>query len=405
MSNQHLVPARLLAVAAIALPATAGETMYATSYPVNPSLLAIDSSTGGVLSSVSITGEEALFGGLTFSLDGSELYSIDGYNDGNSDRTFRIDPATGAGTVVGDTGFNWNFRCVEVDPTAGTLYATRDNELYTLDTTTGAATSVASISGSSLDQATAMAIDSTGHAYMTDIVGVGLFSLDLSTGAMTHLGDLGAPSFFQDLAFDSAGVLWAVKSGGGIYTIDIGAVTATFVRSSGSYGGITFQRDLHVGTPYCFGDVGSGTPCPCGNDNDGSVPGSGCANGVFASGAQLTASGSASLSNDTLVFATTGLEPTNSGLYFQANNDLSPGLVWGDGLQCAGGQLKRLGVRFSDASGYSDTSGFATPISVKAGNIVAGDTKHYQCWYRNPVGSPCSTDFNASNGLAITWAP
>ena len=39
---------------------------------------------------------------------------------------------------------------------------------------------------------------------------------------------------------------------------------------------------------YCFGDPGSGTPCPCGNDNDGSVPGSGCANGVFTSGAQLS---------------------------------------------------------------------------------------------------------------------
>jgi len=160
-----------------------------------------------------------------------------------------------------------------------------------------------------------------------------------------------------------------------------------------------------IGVLYCFGDPGSGTPCPCGNDNDGSVPQSGCANGVFASGAQLTASGDPSLGADTLVLATTGTEPSNSGLYFQANNDLSPGLVWGDGLQCAGGQLKRLGVRFSDANGYSDTSGFAQPISVKAGNIVAGDTKYYQLWYRNPISSPCTSDFNSSNGLAITWGP
>jgi len=94
-----------------------------------------------------------------------------------------------------------------------------------------------------------------------------------------------------------------------------------------------------------------------------------------------------------------------SGLFFQANNDLSPGNVWGDGLQCAGGGLKRLGVRFSDGSGYSDTSGWATPISVKAGNILAGDTKYYQLWYRNPYMSPCGTQFNASNGYAITWAP
>ena len=165
-----------------------------------------------------------------------------------------------------------------------------------------------------------------------------------------------------------------------------------------------FDPAFGPGTGYCFGD-GTGTPCPCGNDNDGSVLGAGCANGAFTSGAKLTGTGVASLSADTLVLATTGLEPSNSGLYFQANNDLSPGLVWGDGLQCAGGQLKRLGVRFSDATGYSDTSGYPQPISVKAGNITAGDTKYYQCWYRNPNGSPCATDFNASNGYAVTWAP
>ena len=163
-----------------------------------------------------------------------------------------------------------------------------------------------------------------------------------------------------------------------------------------------------VGVRFCFGDIGSGTPCPCANDNDGSVPESGCANGVFASGAQLNGSGTASLSADTLVLATTGLEPSNAGLYFQADNDLSPGNVWGDGLMCTGGQLKRLGVRFADGSGYSDTSAWSTPISVRAGNIMAGDTKRYQCWYRNPLYPPCGTgvnDFNASNGLEVVWAP
>ena len=162
------------------------------------------------------------------------------------------------------------------------------------------------------------------------------------------------------------------------------------------------------GTVYCFGDPGSGTPCPCNNDNDDSVPGSGCANGVFASGAQLTGSGQAIIGADTLVLATTNLEPNNAGLYFQADNDLSPGVSWGDGLRCAGGSLKRLGVRFSDASGYSDTSGFAFSISAKAGNVSAGDTKYYQCWYRTTSNPPCGpgvNDFNTSNGYRITWAP
>jgi len=156
------------------------------------------------------------------------------------------------------------------------------------------------------------------------------------------------------------------------------------------------------GAGYCFGDVGSGTPCPCNNDNDGSVPGSGCANGVFPSGAQLTGSGVASVSGDTLVLAATGLEPLNSGLYFQADNDLSPGQAWGDGLRCAGGALRRLEVVFSDAAGASSTS---LELSAKAGNVSAGHTKYYQCWYRNPAGSPCLGEFNATNGYAVTWTP
>ena len=159
------------------------------------------------------------------------------------------------------------------------------------------------------------------------------------------------------------------------------------------------------GTGFCFGDPGSATPCPCGNDNDGSEWWSGCANGVFPSGAQLTGSGTASLSADTLVLLTTGLEPYLGGLYFQADNALLPPLNWGDGLRCAGGQLRRLGVRFADPQGHSDTSGLPLPISVRAANVAAGDTKYYQCWYRNPTGSPCANDFNASNGYEVTWGP
>lgn len=157
--------------------------------------------------------------------------------------------------------------------------------------------------------------------------------------------------------------------------------------------------------PFCFGDPGAGTPCPCGNDNDGTVPGSGCANGVFTSGAQLSGSGIASVSADTLVLSTTGLEQNNSGLYFQADNDLSPGSAWGDGLRCAGGNLKRLQVRFADAAGHSGTT---IGISTKVGNVAPGDTKRYQCWYRTTVNPPCGAglnDFNSSNGLEITWVP
>ena len=161
---------------------------------------------------------------------------------------------------------------------------------------------------------------------------------------------------------------------------------------------------FEIGPPgigFCFGDLGSGTPCPCNNDNDGSLPGSGCANGVFASGAQLTGNGLASVTNDTLVLRTAYQEPSNFGLYFQGITDLTPGLLWGDGLRCTGGAIKRLQVRFADGVGSSNTT---IPIGSKGG-VSAGDTRYYQCWYRNPQSSPCGYHYNASNGYAISWIP
>jgi len=242
---------------------------------------------------------------------------------------------------------------------------------------------------------------STGEytAWFTNPSSGDLWTVRCASDGSIYGGDASAPSRIRRFSDDDA-------SG----VIDAGEVTDLYDNSIAvEY--LSNPRCIALqyvqqppGTPYCFGD-GSGTPCPCGNANDGSVPESGCANGVFASGAHLTGTGVASVGADTLVLSTSGQEPNNSGLYFQANNDLTPGLIWGDGLQCAGGQLKRLGVRFADAGGYSDTSGYTQPISVKAGNVMAGDTKYYQCWYRNPVNSPCASEFNASNGYAVTWTP
>ena len=194
------------------------------------------------------------------------------------------------------------------------------------------------------------------------------------------------------------------SAGDHLWGVGIDASGGEWVASGDSDEILHLASVSHAGA-YCFGDPGSGTPCPCNNDNDGSVPGSGCSNGYYWSGAQLSSFGEARVSADTLVLVATHLEPNNSGLYFQADNDLSPGVTWGDGLRCAGGSLKRLQVRFSDTFGTSFTT---VDIAARAGNVLAGDTKHYQCWYRTTLAPPCGpgvNDFNASNGVAVTWTP
>jgi hypothetical protein len=155
------------------------------------------------------------------------------------------------------------------------------------------------------------------------------------------------------------------------------------------------------GLGYCFGDGVS--PCPCGNDNDGSLNGgqSGCANGVSAGGAVLLGSGSNSVSAGDLSLEAFGLDPNQPGLYFQGVNQIAGGLGvgFGDGLRCAGGEVIRLQVVVADSFGDSNTS-----ISVASrGGASAGDVKRYQLWYRNPNTSACLTGFNLSNGYEVAW--
>lgn len=173
----------------------------------------------------------------------------------------------------------------------------------------------------------------------------------------------------------------------------------------GSCNGIQLvKRDGPCGDPgtrYCYGEPAAGTPCPCGNDNDASLRGAGCANGVFPSGARLDGYGVASVSSDTVQLIARHVEPYNFALFFQGNNAIDFGVPWGDGLRCAGGGEKRLEARVSDEEGTAYTT---ISISTKAG-LSAGDHKHYQCWYRNPQGSPCSYQFNLTNGVSLLWTP
>ncbi len=164
------------------------------------------------------------------------------------------------------------------------------------------------------------------------------------------------------------------------------------------------------GTPYCFGNTASGNPCPCSNDNDGTLPLGGCAHGSSAAGALLYGEGVASIGADTLVLRGERGQPENSGLFVQAINSLDGnGVFIGDGIRCAGGTLKRLKVGFADGTGAADTSGVAQGLWQRSDDlgytIAAGETIYYYWWIRDTAGSPCGNENNASNGYAVTWAP
>lgn len=147
-----------------------------------------------------------------------------------------------------------------------------------------------------------------------------------------------------------------------------------------------------TGSTYCFGD-GSGATCPCGNLG---AAGEGCLNSS-GSGALLDATGSASVSNDTLSFSSTQLPANKSSLLFTGVLELPATQILGDGLLCTGGLLTRLGVVNSSATGEANWGGGL--IGTYGWN--AGETRYFQVWYRDTATSPCAQAFNTSNGYAI----
>jgi len=191
----------------------------------------------------------------------------------------------------------------------------------------------------------------------------------------------------------------------------------------GGYSATTARADLYMeiqgsasvccpGVQYCDGKTASGNVCPCANDNDGSSgPVAGCANSHTTGGAVLIAIGNASLSGDSVVLSVIGMEPNNSLMFFQALNNLDgAGSFLGDGIRCAGGNLKRLKVKLADASGYADSS--PTVISVRSAQlgdtITPGSVRRYQVWGRdtlNPACGPGVNDSTTSNGYEIVWVP
>jgi hypothetical protein len=154
-------------------------------------------------------------------------------------------------------------------------------------------------------------------------------------------------------------------------------------------------------TSYCSGD-GTGTACPCGNAG---ASGNGCGSSINGSGAHLSSSGAASIANDTLVIAGSGM-PNSSALYFQGTQRTAggAGAVFGDGLRCASGTVTRLGTKTNASGSSSYPSAGDASISIKGANI-AGAVRDYQCWYRNAAAFCTPSTFNLTNGVEVTWTP
>ena len=164
-------------------------------------------------------------------------------------------------------------------------------------------------------------------------------------------------------------------------------------------------------TSLCDPGVGGVIACPCSNAPAG--PGRGCNNSAGTGGASLFAEGLADLSEDSLVFTTSGQRPSALSIVTQWNGSNATGAVFGMGVRCTSGTFKRLYNK--SASGGSITApnfGAGDPtVSARAAalgdTILPGESRWYFVYYRDPIvlgGCPAANTFNATQTGRVDWS-
>jgi len=122
-----------------------------------------------------------------------------------------------------------------------------------------------------------------------------------------------------------------------------------------------------------------------------------------AAGASLASTGFPSTTQDTFALVVSGVPPTSSCTFFQGTV-AGASAVFGDGLRCTAGSVRRLkAVSASGGQAVYPRPGDSL-ITVQGSIPSGGATREYQVAYRNSAVFCTTSTFNISNGLLVTWA-
>jgi Tol biopolymer transport system component len=194
----------------------------------------------------------------------------------------------------------------------------------------------------------------------------------------------------------------AVSAEGRFVAFD--SLSTNLVLNDGNGQRDIFVRDrfpsFHV---YCAGDGTLATACPCGNTGQ---TGRGCDNSAATGGAGLQPTG---VTNpDTVRLNATGELPSVLSIFLQGDASNASGLVFGDGVRCAAGHLKRLYVKNASSGAVSAPQPGDLSITARSAELgdtlVPGTSRYYQVYYRDPNMTFCPPQtFNVTNAVRIGW--
>ncbi len=211
-------------------------------YAINPTSGALTSTTGGIIGT-GINGTPELFNSMAFDPSGKFAYAADGgafpagsFGGDSSVSMYTVNSTTGALTSIGMIAAGFGPDSVAVDPAGKFAYVanfnSNDVSMYTIDATTGALASIGTIAAG--PGPVSVAVDPAGKfAYVAnwtyDTEGsVSMYTIDATTGALTFIGSIAAGTSAFSVAVDPAGKFAYVANWSGndtegsvsMYTID-----------------------------------------------------------------------------------------------------------------------------------------------------------------------------------------
>lgn len=332
---------------------------------------------------ITATGVNLLFGIANLSSPTELLLS------GVTAGRFRLDLTTGTVTPLGGSPAMFAL-CNNEDN--GKVYGVSIGNLYEVDANTGAAvlvgpTGLLNIWG--VDYVPRLG-SFVAHAPISNE----LYLLDPATGNSTLIGPTnmtGLVAIWYDRAGDTLYGVCDGNNSGCVVELDLTTGAATALFSTG--------RNL-VGIG---GDVGGGGPATIGTSYCSAVPNS------TGAAAAIGATGSEAVANNDVTLTCTDL-PANAFGYFLTGTArafvMGPGGSQGD--LCIGGSIGRFNraafneIQNSGAAGQFSIMIDLTNIPTAMGPValVPGDTRTFQCWYRD--ANPIVTS-NFSDGVEITF--